>query len=210
MVSKDKDRRWLEATHLLVAAGRVPNTDDLNLAVTGIEMDDRGYIPVNARLETNVKGIYALGDVKNGPAFTHIAYDDYRIARANLLEGGDSTTEGRLVPYTVFIDPQLGRVGLNEKEAMELGIPYKVASMPMTWVAQALERDESRGFMKALVDPDTKKILGCTILGIEGGEIMSMIQIAIMGDLPYTALLDGIFSHPSLSESLNNLFATID
>jgi pyruvate/2-oxoglutarate dehydrogenase complex dihydrolipoamide dehydrogenase (E3) component len=202
--------RTLSGSHLLVAAGRPPNTDSLNLVAAGVETDRRGFVKVNERLETNVPGIWALGDVKGGPAFTHISYDDFRIIRTNLLEGGDATIADRLVPYTVFIDPQLGRIGLSEQEARDQGRNFHVAKMPMNYVARALEVDEARGFMKALVDADTDQILGCAVLGIEGGEIMAMMQIAMMGRLPYTALRDAVFAHPTLAESLNNLFATID
>jgi pyruvate/2-oxoglutarate dehydrogenase complex dihydrolipoamide dehydrogenase (E3) component len=161
-------------------------------------------------LETNVAGIYALGDIKGGPAFTHISYDDFRILRANLIEKGSASTEGRLVPYTVFMDPQLGRIGLTETEARAQNQQIRVAKMPMNYVARALEVDETRGFLKAVVDAETNQILGAAILGIEGGEIMAMLQIAIMGRLPFTALRDGIFAHPTLAESLNNLFTHFD
>jgi pyruvate/2-oxoglutarate dehydrogenase complex dihydrolipoamide dehydrogenase (E3) component len=166
-------------------------------------------VKTNDRLETNMPGIYAIGDVKGGPAFTHISYDDFRILRTNLLEGKDATIADRLVPYTVFIDPQLGRIGLSEGEARERGLDVRVARMPMSYVARALEVDEARGFMKAVVDAGTGRILGCAILGIEGGEMMAMLQIAMMGDLHYTALRDAVFAHPTLAESLNNLFATL-
>jgi pyruvate/2-oxoglutarate dehydrogenase complex dihydrolipoamide dehydrogenase (E3) component len=202
--------RTLTASHLLVAAGRVPNTDWLNLEAAGVQTDKRGYIQVNERLETNVPGIYALGDIKGGPAFTHISYDDFRIIRTNLLEKGNATIHERLVPYTVFIDPQLGRVGLGEAEARTQGRNIKVAKMPMNYVARALEVDESRGFMKAVVDADTGQILGCAVLGIEGGEIMAMLQMAMMGKLAYTVLRDAVFAHPTLAESLNNLFSALD
>jgi pyruvate/2-oxoglutarate dehydrogenase complex dihydrolipoamide dehydrogenase (E3) component len=202
--------RTLEGSRLLVAVGRLPNTEDLNLAAAGVETNRGGYIRVNERLETNVPGIYALGDVKGGPAFTHISYDDFRIIRANLLEGGHRATTDRLVPYTVFMDPQLGRVGLGEREAREQGRRVRIATMPMSHVARALEVDEPRGVMKAVVDAETDKILGCAVLGIEGGELMAMVEIAMMGGLPYTALRDGIFAHPTLAESFNNLFATLD
>jgi pyruvate/2-oxoglutarate dehydrogenase complex dihydrolipoamide dehydrogenase (E3) component len=202
--------RTQEGSHLLVAAGRQPNTDRLNLEAAGVETDKRGFIKVNERLETNVEGVWALGDVKGGPAFTHISYDDFRIIKTNLLDGGDATIADRMVPYTVFIDPQLGRVGLSEQEAREQGLNIRVARMPMSHVARALEVDEPRGVMKAVVDADTLQILGCAVLGIEGGEVMAMIQIAMMGKVPYTALRDAIFTHPTLAESLNNLFATID
>jgi pyruvate/2-oxoglutarate dehydrogenase complex dihydrolipoamide dehydrogenase (E3) component len=202
--------RDISGSHLLVAIGRTPNTDRLDLSAAGLATDKAGYLPVNNRLETAVPGIYAMGDVKGGPAFTHISYDDYRVLRANWLESGNATTEGRYVPNTMFIDPQLATVGLNETEAKRRGVAYRLAKLPMTSVARALETGEPRGFMKALVDPASGAILGCTILGIEGGELMSMIQIAMISKLPYTALRDAIYAHPTLAESLNNLFATID
>jgi pyruvate/2-oxoglutarate dehydrogenase complex dihydrolipoamide dehydrogenase (E3) component len=207
-VETPEGERTLSGSHLLVAAGRPPNTDLLNLDAAGVETDKRGQIKVNERLETSVPGIWALGDVKGGPAFTHISYDDFRIIRTNLLEGGDASIADRLVPYTVFIDPQLGRIGLSEEEAQ--GRNVRVAKMPMSYVARALEVDEARGFMKAVVDADTGEILGCAVLGIEGGEIMAMLQIAMMGKVPYTALRDAVFAHPTLAESLNNLFTMID
>jgi pyruvate/2-oxoglutarate dehydrogenase complex dihydrolipoamide dehydrogenase (E3) component len=200
--------RDLEGSHLLAAAGRTPNTDTLNLEAAGVETDDRGFVKVNERLETNVEGVWALGDVKGGAAFTHVSYDDYRVIKANLLDGGDATTAGRLIPYTVFTDPQLGRVGLSETEAREQGRDVLVAQMPMSHVARALEVDEPRGMMKAIVDSETDRILGAAVLGIEGGEIAAMLQIAMLGGLPYTALRDGVFTHPTLAESLNNLFAS--
>jgi pyruvate/2-oxoglutarate dehydrogenase complex dihydrolipoamide dehydrogenase (E3) component len=202
--------RTVTGSHLLVAVGRVPNTSRLNLAAAGVKVDARGFVPVNERLETNVGGIYALGDVKEGPAFTHIAYDDYRIIRNNLLRGGQSTTRERLIPYTVYIDPQLGRIGLTEQEARAQGRTIRVAKIPMTWVARALEMAESRGFIKAIVDAETRQILGAAVLAVEGGEIMSMLEIAMMGKLPYTALEDGIFAHPALSEGLNTLFTYME
>ena len=143
----------VEGTHLLVATGRKPNTGMLNLDAAGIKADDRGYIVVNEKLETNIPGVFAVGDVKGGPAFTHISYDDYRILKTNLIDGGDSTTKNRDVPYCVFIDPQLGRIGLSEKEAQQLGKKVRVAQLPMTSVARALETSRAQGFMKALVDP---------------------------------------------------------
>ena len=200
----------LTGSHLLVAAGRIPNTDWLDLEAAGIEIDKRSFIRVNDRLETNVPGIYALGDIKGGPAFTHISYDDFRIIRTNLLEHGNANIRDRLVPYTVFIDPQLGRVGMSESEARASGRAIRVAKMPMNYVARALEVDESRGFMKAIVDAESGQILGCAILGIEGGEIMAMLQMAMMGKLPYTLLRDAVFAHPTLAESLNNLFSMFD
>jgi pyruvate/2-oxoglutarate dehydrogenase complex dihydrolipoamide dehydrogenase (E3) component len=198
--------RIVAGSHLLIATGREPNSEQLNLAAAGIGVDARGFIPVDDRLQTNVPGVYALGDVNGGPAFTHIAYDDYRLVRNNLLRGGQSSTRDRLVPYTVYIDPQLGRIGLTEQEARAQGRAIRVAKIPMTWVARAVETAESRGFIKAVVDAETRQILGAAVLATEGGEIMSMLQIAMMGKLPYTALEDGIFAHPAFAEGLNTLF----
>ncbi len=202
--------KTLSGSHLLVAVGRVPNTEALNLKAAGVETGKGGYIRVNENLETTQPGVYAMGDVKGGPAFTHISYDDYRIIKSNLLDGGSRTTKDRPIPYTVFIDPQLGRVGLSESEAREKGYQIRVAKLPMSSVARAIEVDETRGMMKAVVDANNAQILGCAILGIQGGEIMAIIQVAMMGKLPYTALRDGIFTHPTLSESLNNLFAGLE
>jgi pyruvate/2-oxoglutarate dehydrogenase complex dihydrolipoamide dehydrogenase (E3) component len=200
----------ITGSHFLVATGRVPNTDTLDLAAAGIQSDARGYIQVNDRLETSARDVYALGDIKGGPAFTHISYDDFRIIRANVMEKKNASTGDRLVPYVVFIDPQLGRVGLTETEARTQKANVRVAKLPMKSVARALETDETRGFMKAIVDGDTNQILGAAVLGLEGGEVMSVLEAAMMGKLPYTALRDGIFAHPTLSESLNNLFMTMD
>ena len=200
----------LTGSHVLAAEGRSPNTEKLNLAAAGVETDKHGFIKVNDRLETNVAGVYALGDVKGGPQFTHISYDDFRIIRANVIEGGNASVNDRLVPYTVFIDPQLGRVGLTETEARARGLDIRVAKLPMASVARAIEMSETRGFMKAIVGAETKRILGCAVFGVEGGEVMSMLQIAMMGQVPYTKLKDGIFAHPTLAESLNNLFMAMD
>ena len=200
----------LTGSHLLVAVGRTPNTERLNPQAAGAETDQRGFIKVNARLETNVPGVYALGDVNGGPQFTHISYDDFRIIRTNLIEGGNATTSDRLVPYTVFMDPQLGRVGLTETEARKRGLNIRVAKLPMANVARAIEMSETRGFIKAVVDADTNQILGCAVLGVEGGELMAMFQIAMMGRTPYTVLKEAIFAHPTLAESLNNLFMAMD
>ena len=202
--------KTITCSHLLIATGRRPNSDSLNLDSAGIETDDRGYIKVNDRLGTNVDGVYSLGDVKGGPAFTHISYDDYRVIRANLLDGGNASIKGRLIPSTIFIDPQLGRVGLTEREAKERGYEFRIAKLPMSHVARALEIEETNGFMKAIVESRTGQILGCAVLGYEGGEVMNMLQIAMMGKLPYTALRDSAFAHPTMGESLNNLFMTLD
>ena len=200
----------VDGSDLLVATGRVPNTAALKPAAGGIETDERGFIRANERLETTAPGVYVIGDVKGGPQFTHLSYDDYRILKTNLLDGGQRTTRDRMVPYTVFMDPQLGRVGMTEKEAQKSGRTIRVARMPMSSVARALEVDETRGLMKAIVDAETEEILGATVLGIEGGEVMSVFQMAMMGHLKYGVLHDAIFAHPTLAESLNNLFLHFD
>jgi pyruvate/2-oxoglutarate dehydrogenase complex dihydrolipoamide dehydrogenase (E3) component len=207
--TKEGEHR-LSGTHLLVAVGRRPNTEDLNLSAARIETDEQGNVKVNNKLQTNVDGVYALGDVNGGPQFTHISYDDFRIIRTNLIEGGNATTEKRPVPYVVFIDPQLGRIGISETDAKGKKMKFRVAKLPMTNVARAIEMSETRGFMKAIVDADTNQILGATVLGVEGGEVMAMFEIAMIGKLPYTVLKDAIFAHPTLAESLNNLFMALD
>ena len=196
-------------SHLLVATGRVPNTDGLGLAAAGIATTRHGYVQATETLATTAPGVYAAGDVTGAPAFTHIAYDHYRILKTNLLDGGQATTAGRMVPYTVFIDPQLGRVGTTETDARAAGRDVQVAMLPMTAVARAIETGETRGFLKAVVDRPTRQILGVAMLGIDGGEMMGAMQLAMMGALPYTALRDGIFAHPTLLESFNNLFASL-
>jgi pyruvate/2-oxoglutarate dehydrogenase complex dihydrolipoamide dehydrogenase (E3) component len=194
-------------SHLLVATGRAPNTEALNLAAAGLKTDDRGFLPVNEHLETVVEGIYALGDVKGGPAFTHISYDDFRVIRSNLLEGGDAGIGERLVPYVIYMDPQLARCGLTEGEARARGYDVRAAAMPMSHVGRALEIDEARGLIKAVVDAQSDRILGCAVLGVEGGEVMSVLQMAMMGGVTASRLRDAVFAHPTLAESLNNLFA---
>jgi pyruvate/2-oxoglutarate dehydrogenase complex dihydrolipoamide dehydrogenase (E3) component len=209
-VRSPQGEQQLSGSHLLAAIGRVPNTEDLTPEAAGIHLDRDGYIQVDEHLETSVPGIYAMGDVKGGPAFTHVSYDDFRVLRTNLLEHGSASVQDRLVPHTIFIDPQLGRVGLSEREASRQGRHVRVAKLPMALVPRALEIGETRGFMKAIVDAETRQILGCAILCAEGGEIMSIIQVAMMGKLPYTALRDGLFAHPTLAEGLNGLFMTLD
>jgi pyruvate/2-oxoglutarate dehydrogenase complex dihydrolipoamide dehydrogenase (E3) component len=200
----------VEGSHLLLATGRVPNTGALKPAAGGVETDERGFIKVNDRLETSAPGVYAIGDVKGGPAFTHISYDDFRILKANLLDGGQRSVRDRMVPFTVFMDPQLGRVGMTEAEAKKSGRKIRVARMPMAWVARAIEVDETRGFMKAIVDAETEEILGATVLGLEGGEVMSVLQMAMMGHLKWSVLHDAVLAHPTLAESINNLFLYFD
>jgi pyruvate/2-oxoglutarate dehydrogenase complex dihydrolipoamide dehydrogenase (E3) component len=205
-VRSGKGVRTISGSHLLVATGRVPNTEKLNLAAGGVSTDNRGFIKTNSKLETDAEGVYALGDIKGGPAFTHISYDDFRILRTNLLEKGSASTDGRLVPYTMYIDPQFGRFGLSEAEARAQSKNIRVAKMPMSYVARALEVDETRGFIKAVVDLESDQILGVAVLGIEGGEIMTQLQLAMMGKLSSTLLRETVFAHPTLAESLNNLF----
>ena len=197
-------------SHLLVAAGRTPNSDSLNLAAAGVETDERGFITVNDKLETTAPGIWAMGEAAGQPAFTHVSYDDFRILRTNLLQGGRRTTSDRIIAYVAYIDPQLGCVGLSETEAKNQGLNVKIASMPMSRVARASETSQTRGLMKAIVDATDGKILGAAILGAEGGEIMSIIQTAMMGGLTYDVLRDGVYAHPTYAESLNNLFNTLE
>jgi pyruvate/2-oxoglutarate dehydrogenase complex dihydrolipoamide dehydrogenase (E3) component len=201
--------RSLEVSHVLVATGRAPNSEQLNLAAANVEVDARAFVRVNERLETTAEGIFALGDVKGGPAFTHISYDDFRILRTILLEGGNASTAGRVVPYTLFTDPQLGRVGLTEREARQAGHDVAVATLPMSSVARALEMDESRGLIKAIVDRRSGRLLGAAVLGVEGGELMAVLEMAMLGEVPVQRLRDAIFAHPTLAESLNNLFAAL-
>jgi pyruvate/2-oxoglutarate dehydrogenase complex dihydrolipoamide dehydrogenase (E3) component len=192
----------LEASHLLVATGRRPNSDDLGLDAAEVETDGRGFIRVNSRLETNVRGIWALGDIKGGPAFTHISYNDFQIVYANLIEGRSLSTDNRQVPYCVFTDPQLGRVGLTEKEARATGRQLKIGRIPMSWVARAVERDEMAGLMKLVVDADTDRILGAAVLGIEGGELIQILGTVMLAGAPYTLLKSAVYIHPTLAEGL--------
>jgi pyruvate/2-oxoglutarate dehydrogenase complex dihydrolipoamide dehydrogenase (E3) component len=208
-VQQKSRMRRISGSHLLVATGRVPETSSLRLEAAGIATDERGFVRVNPRLETSVPGVWALGDVNGGPAFTHISYDDYRIVCTNLLEGGDASTTGRFVPYTVYMDPELGRVGITETEARARKLDVRIARLPMDEVARALERDETRGFLKIVVDAATDRILGCAALGIEGGELMSMLQIAMLGKVTASTLRETIFAHPTLAEAWNNVFETV-
>lgn len=202
--------KTLSGSHLLVAVGRTPNADALNVEAAGVSLDDAGHIQVNERLETSAPGLWAIGDVKGGPQFTHISYDDFRILRANLLEGGSRTTGDRNVTYTMFTDPQLGRVGLSETEARKAGHTVKVATLPMTEAARAIETAETRGLMKAVVDAETGQILGAAILAVDGGEVMGALAIAMIGQVAYPKIRDAVLAHPTLDESLNNLFMTLD
>jgi pyruvate/2-oxoglutarate dehydrogenase complex dihydrolipoamide dehydrogenase (E3) component len=216
----DGAKTTIPGSHLLLAVGRTPNSDSLNLGVAGVETTPKGHIVVNDKLETSTPGVYAIGDVHGGPAFTHISYDDFRIVRHNFLgESVPATTPAlatvkasrsrTLTPYVVYTDPQLGHVGLHAHEAPE-GRKTKTASMPMTYVARALETDETRGMMKATVDAETGEILGFTCLGIEGGEVMAVVQTAMMGGLRWWDLEAAVWAHPSLAESLNNLWGFLE
>ncbi|HVU56912.1 MAG TPA: mercuric reductase [Puia sp.] len=199
----------ITGSHLLVATGRGANTAALNPAASGIQLDEHGFIRVNDRLETNVPGIYALGDIKGGPQFTHISYNDHLIVYKNLIEKGNENIASRDTVYCLFTDPELGRVGLTEKQAREKGLNIKVATMPASWIARASENSETRGFVKAVVDADNKKIIGAAVLCMGGGELMSILQMAMMGGVTYDRLRDAVFAHPTFAESLNNLFASL-
>jgi pyruvate/2-oxoglutarate dehydrogenase complex dihydrolipoamide dehydrogenase (E3) component len=202
----------ISGSHLFVAVGRSPNTEELHLDAAGVATDERGYVKVDEELRTNVPGIYAVGDVKGGPAFTHVSYDDYRILRDNLILGarlrGKSVrkTTDRMTVDVVYMDPQLGRVGLTETEARKSGRSIKVARMPVSSIARATETGETRGMLKAIVDAETEQILGAAILAPEGGELMSMVELAMMGKLTYRVLEDAVFAHPAYAESLNTLW----
>ena len=200
----------IKCSHVLVAVGRSPQTAALALDKAGVDLDEKGYIHVNDKLETTAPGVYALGDIKGGPAFTHISYNDYTIVYRNLIDKQKLTIKDRPVPYCMFTDPELGRVGITEAEAKEKGINYKVATLQMSHVARALETGDTRGMMKAIVDADTKKILGVAIIGTEGGEIMSVLQMAMEGGITYDRIRYFVFAHPTYSESLNNLFMAIE
>ena len=189
-------------SHLLVATGRRPNTDDLALDKASVATNKDGSIHVNGKLETNVPGIWALGDVKGGPAFTHISYNDYQIVYANLTEGKNLTTDGRIVPYCVFTDPQLGSAGMTEKEARAKGYKLKIGKVPMSQVARAYERDETAGLMKVVVDASNDRILGATILSGDGGETIHVLYTLMLANLPYTLLRGAVYIHPTWAEGL--------
>jgi pyruvate/2-oxoglutarate dehydrogenase complex dihydrolipoamide dehydrogenase (E3) component len=187
-------------SHLLIATGRSPNTDDLGLDKAGIETDKNGFIKVNGRLETNVRGVWALGDCKGGPAFTHISFNDFQIVYGNLIEGKNLTIENRLVPYSVFTDPQLGGVGMTEKEARAKGYKLKIGKCPMTNVARAVERGETAGLMKLVVGASNDRILGASILASEGGELVQILGTLMLAHQPYTLLKGAVYIHPTLAE----------
>jgi len=207
-VKDSRGSRVLDATDILVAAGRVPNTQGLDLDKAGVELDDRGYIRVNERLQTTAPGIWAMGECAGSPQFTHVAFDDFRVVRDN-LNGIDRTTRGRLIPFCMFTDPELARVGLNESQAKQLAIPYRLAKMPVAAVLRAVTLSETRGFLKALLSAESDEILGFTAIGTQAGELMPVVQTAMLAKLPYTALRDAIFAHPTMAEGLTVLFAAV-
>jgi pyruvate/2-oxoglutarate dehydrogenase complex dihydrolipoamide dehydrogenase (E3) component len=196
----------LEGSHLLVAAGRIPNTKDIGLELTGVEVADRGYIKVNERLETTAPGVWAVGEVAGSPQYTHISEDDFRVVRDNML-GGNRLTTGRQVPFCLFTDPEFARIGLTEKDAQAKGIAYRLFKVPMEAVLRARSLMETRGFLKCLVEPGSHQILGFAAFGVGAGEIMGCVQIAMLGGLPYTALREAVLAHPTIPEGLISLFS---
>ena len=198
----------LEGSDILVAVGRTPNTQDLGLRETGIELDDRGYNRVTDRLQTTAANVWALGECAGSPQFTHVAFDDFRVVHSN-LNGGDRTTRGRLVPFCIFTDPELARVGLNESEAKKLGIEYRLAIMPVKAILRARTLSEERGFLKMLIDEHSNRILGFTAFCAEGGELMAVVQTVILNGIPFTSLRDAIFTHPTMAEGLNGLLKDV-
>ena len=200
--------KTLEGSHLLVAAGRAPNTDGIGLELAGVELTDRGYIKVNQRLETTAPGVWAIGEVAGSPQFTHVSVDDFRVVHDSIT-GGQRVTTGRQVPFCLFTDPEFARVGLSEKEAKARGIAYRLFKIPMEAVMRASTLSETRGFLKALVEADGNRILGFTGFGVGAGEILSSVQITMVAGLPYTALRDAMLTHPTLVEGLIPLFSSI-
>ena len=207
-VRTSSGERTIEGSDILAAAGRIPNTAGIGLDLAGVELDNRGYIKVNERLETTASGVWAVGECAGSPQFTHVSYDDFRIIRDNLA-GGDRTTRGRLIPYCMFTDPPLARVGLSEGEAKRAGIEVRVAKLPMNSVLRTGTIGETQGFMKALIAGCDAEILGFTIIGAEGGEVMAVVQAAMLAGLPYTRLRDAIIAHPTMAEGLNSLFSNV-
>jgi pyruvate/2-oxoglutarate dehydrogenase complex dihydrolipoamide dehydrogenase (E3) component len=198
----------IHGTDLLVATGRTPNTQGIGLETAGIELDARRYIKVNERLETTAADVWAVGDCAGSPQFTHVAFDDFRVVHDN-LNGGSRTTRDRLIPFCMFTDPELARVGLNEREAKARGIAYRLAKMSMAGVLRAVTLGETRGFVKMLVDAESNRILGFTAFGTEASEMMAAVQTAMLGGLSYTVLRDAIFTHPTAAEGLVYLLAEV-
>jgi pyruvate/2-oxoglutarate dehydrogenase complex dihydrolipoamide dehydrogenase (E3) component len=208
VVKNPSGTQTVDATDILVAAGRIANTDSLNLAKAGVEVDGRGYIRVNERLETTAANIWAMGDCAGSPHFTHVALDDFRVVRDN-LNGKHRTTSGRLIPFCIFTDPELARVGLNESQAKKARIDYRLVKIPMAAVLRTRTLSETNGFLKALIGVEDDRILGFTAIGTQAGELMSVVQTAMIARLPYTALRDAIFAHPTMAEGLNVLFNAV-
>ena len=198
----------IEGTHVLAAGGRTPNTDGIGLEKAGVETDERGHIKVNERLQTTAKDVWAVGDCAGSPYFTHIGVDDFRVVLAN-LSGGDRVTTGRQVPFCLFTDPELARVGLSEREARERGAAYRLVKIPLEAVLRTRTLSETRGFLKALVEKGGDRILGFTAFGIEAGEVMATVQVAMAAGLPYTALRDTILTHPTMAEGIGDLFSSV-
>jgi pyruvate/2-oxoglutarate dehydrogenase complex dihydrolipoamide dehydrogenase (E3) component len=198
--------RSLQGSHLMVAAGRVPNTNDIGLELAGVELTHHGYIKVNERLETTSQGVWAVGEVAGSPHFTHISEDDFRVVRDNML-GGNHVTTGRQVPFCLFTDPEYARIGITEKEARGKGIPYRLFKVPMAAVLRARSLMETRGFLKCLVERDSDRILGFAAFGVGAGEIMGCVQIAMLGGMPYPALRESVLAHPTIPEGLISLFS---
>lgn len=207
-ISRDDTAAMVEGSHLLVATGRTPNTGDLGLELAGVETTDRGFVKVNERLQTTASGVWAVGDCAGSPHFTHIAFDDFRIVLDNLA-GGHRVTTGRQAPFCVFTDPEYARIGLSESEAKRRKIDYRLAKLPMAAILRARTLSETRGFLKALIDPGTERILGFAALGVNAGEILPAVQVAMTANLPFTLLRDAIFTHPTLAEGLISLFAKV-
>jgi pyruvate/2-oxoglutarate dehydrogenase complex dihydrolipoamide dehydrogenase (E3) component len=207
VVEQNGIERALNGSHVLVATGRHPNTEGLRLEVTGVELTERGYIKVNERLQTTAPGVWAIGEVAGSPQFTHISIDDFRVVHANLT-GGDRVTTGRQVPYCLFTDPELARIGLSETEAGAQGISYRLFKVPMETNLRARTLAETRGFVKALVEANNDRILGFTAFGVGAGETLAAVQIAMIAGLPYTALRDAVLTHPTLVEGLTTLFSS--
>jgi pyruvate/2-oxoglutarate dehydrogenase complex dihydrolipoamide dehydrogenase (E3) component len=208
VIEQNGAEKVFEGSHVLVAVGRIPNTEGLGLELAGVELTDRGYIKVNERLETTAPGVWAIGEVAGSPQFTHISVDDFRVVHANLT-GGNRVTTGRQVPYCLFTDPELAHIGLSETEAQAQGIPYRLFKVPMEANLRARTLSETRGFVKALVGIDNDRILGFTAFGVGAGEIMASVQIAMIAGLPYTALRDAVLTHPTLVEGLIPLFSSV-
>lgn len=208
VVENSRGPQTIEGTDLLVATGRTPNTQGIGLEAAGIELDARGYIKVNERLETTAPGVWAMGDCAGSPQFTHVAFDDFRVVLGN-LNGGSRSTRDRLIPFCMFTDPELARVGLNESEAKRGGIAYRLAKLPMAAVLRAVTLGETRGFVKMLIGTEDDRILGFTAFGTEASEMIAAVQTAMLGGLPYTVLRDAIFTHPTVAEGLIFLLASV-